>query len=578
MISTEQIERMETDVLVLGAGVGGMMAAIHARDLGSDVVITTKGAFGKDGAASWMAGSYFRAVLGPPDSPEAHVRDVAVAGKYLNNQKLLCEFLKHGPEVVREFEEWGARLRKFDGQFAAGSRLGNTYNRGAGHVRGTFMGTEYRRVLPPQVRKRGASILEDFYATDLLTDGRRVVGAIGIDLRKGEVRVISAKTTILATGGYLSCYEHCTGSSSLVGDGHAMALRAGADLTDMEFVQFMPLAILWPPVLRGFVLYSFTEVIRGHLYNIHGERFMERYYPDRKEFVLREAQSRAIFREVKEGRGTPHGGVYLTVNHLPRNLVDEYVRRSERGQVWDKLREYGIDLYRDGIEIYPACHYTAGGLWIDEKCRTSLEGLCAIGEAGSGGKDGADRMAGHGIIYALTMGIVAGREAARSSARESAPEVDERQVQRLAKCALEPLKRQSGVKPYEIKAEVRRVMANYGFYARTEEGLKKGIDDLEALSKDGLPRICSSVKDGVMNAEWVEALEARNMAGVAQTVLRSALLRTESRGLHERDDYPHTDPAWLKHILIKEKDGELRLRTEPVTDFPIIKPPERPEA
>ncbi|MBI4321598.1 MAG: FAD-binding protein [Chloroflexi bacterium] len=573
MAPTRQPEQINTDVLVIGSGVGGLMAAIYARDLGADVVITTKGAFGKDGAASWMAGAHFAAVLGPPDSPEAHTRDVVAAGKYLNNQSLMYEMLKHGTEVVQRLEEWGARLRKDDGQPSRGARLGRTYNRGAYHVRGAYLGTDYRRVLPPQVRKRGANVLEDFYVADLLTSGSRVVGAIGIDLRSGDFKVVSAKATIMATGGYLGCYEHRTGNSSLAGDGHAMALRAGADLMDMEFVQFMPLAIVWPPSLQGCVLYSFADIIRGQLYNLRGERFMERYYPDKKEFVLREAQSRAIFREIREGRGSSHGGVYLAINALPRNIIDSFIKRTERGRLWEKLREHGVDVYHDGIEIAPACHYTCGGLWIDERCRTSLEGLYAIGEVGSGGKDGADRMSGHGIIYGLTMGIIAAKDAAGTVAEVAQPDVDRQQVRRLVQDASEPLLRRSGTRQHEIKAEVRSVCSTYGFYGRTETGLLEGLKRIEAVRKDAIPRVYSTRKGRVLNGEWIGALEARNMADVAEMVLTSALMRKESRGLHERDDYPQTDPAWLQHILLNRKDGLLDLRVEPVVEFPVVEPP-----
>ncbi|MBI2955472.1 MAG: FAD-binding protein [Chloroflexi bacterium] len=575
MTEIQQPQQIKTDVLIIGAGVGGAMAAIHARDLGADVVITTKGAFGKDGAASWMAGSFFNAAINSPDSPEAHVRDVVVAGKYLNNQKLLHSILSHGAEVVHELLEWGSRLRLNDGKPSVGVRLGNSFNRGASHVRGGFLGTELRRVLPAQVRKRGAKILEDFYVTDLLTNGTRVVGALGIDLRSGEFTVINAKATMISTGGYLGCYEHRTGNSSLVGDGHALGLRAGAEVMDMEFVQFMPLAMVWPPVFKGFVLYSMADNIRGHMYNSKGERFMERYYPDQKEFVLREAQSRAIFREVKEGRGSPHGGVWLTINVMPRNLIDLFIKRTERGRIWDKLREeYGIDVHYDGMEVYPACHYTCGGLWIDEKCRTQLEGLYAVGESASGGKDGADRMSGHGLIYAMTMGIVAGRDAAASVANEALPEVDPKQVKRLAEIASEPLVMNGGVKPYEIKAEIRNILSTSAFYGRTEDGLKAGLSRLDVVRKDALPEVYSSAKGRILNGEWVGALEARNMADVARMVLESALLRRESRGLHERDDYPQTDPAWLKHIIMSQTDGDLKIRAEPLEEFPYLQPSE----
>jgi succinate dehydrogenase/fumarate reductase flavoprotein subunit len=344
----------------------------------------------------------------------------------------------------------------------------------------------------------------------------------------------------------------------------------------MEFVQFMPLAILWPPPLAGFIVYSMAGTnIRGVLYNATGERFMERYYPDKKEFVQREAQARAIFKEVKEGRGSLHGGVYISLRHLPRNLISEFIQRTERGNLFENLKQYGVDIYEDGIEVYPACHYTCGGVDIDEKCRTTLKGLYAVGEVGSGAKDGADRLAGNAITFALLMGKIAGGEAAEEAKDGDLPDLDQGQLKELQELAIAPLKAKQGIQPYQIKQKVREIMSTYAFFGRTKEGLETGIQQIEEIKEKDCPLVYSSAKTKTLNAEWAETLEVRNMLDVAEMVHRAALLRTESRGLHERNDYPNEDPQWLKHILIKKINGKLALRTEQIVDFPYVTPPRR---
>jgi succinate dehydrogenase/fumarate reductase flavoprotein subunit len=229
---------------------------------------------------------------------------------------------------------------------------------------------------------------------DILKNGETVVGAAGIDNRAGTFIVIKARSTILATGGFMDCFEFTTANPTLTGDGHAMAYRAGVRMTGMEFIQFFPAACLWPSNLyRDNYPYELIYSLRGILYNKHGERFMERYYPVEKDFVPREAMSKAIAKEVREGRGSAHGGAYLSFRHLPRNLLDTYLKETWDVPFFQSLREAGVDLREDAIEMGPAAHYVQGGCWIDEKCRTNLPGLYAAGEVGSGGKDGADRLA-----------------------------------------------------------------------------------------------------------------------------------------------------------------------------------------
>jgi fumarate reductase (CoM/CoB) subunit A len=566
------IPHVETDILVIGAGIGGMRAAIGACDNGVKVTIVTQGALGRDGAASWMAGGTFQAAADSRDSVENHVRDTIAAGKYINNQKVVYNFLKHCPQMLKELDGWGFGLRKQDGKYIQGRLPGTSFPRSCELIRDGTLGNENRRIIPPQVRNREIDIVEDHFVSELLIAGNRVVGALCLDLRQNTLKTISAKTTILATGGYSGCFEHYTGNRTLLGNGHAMAYRAGAKLMDMEFIQFHPTAILFPDQLSGMLVYDLVVELRGIFYNAGGERFMEKYYPEGKEFVPREAQARAIFKEVKEGRGSVHGGIYLSLRHLPKNLIEAYVKKSNKEHLLDKLKMSGVDLYNDGIEIYPASHYTCGGLWIDEKCRTSLKGLYAVGEAGCGGKDGADRLAGNAVTFAYTMGIVAGDEAAAEAKGSNSPGIDKEQLKEAEERTFAPIRCDGKTAPYELKSKIRKIMSSYAFFGRTEQGLEKGILEIERIKEKDLPELYAPSKQGKMNLEWIEALEARNMVDVAETVLRAAFMRTESRGLHERDDCSMQDPKWLQHILPKKENGKMILELEPINDFPYLKP------
>jgi succinate dehydrogenase/fumarate reductase flavoprotein subunit len=289
---------------------------------------------------------------------------------------------------------------------------------------------------------------------------------------------------------------------------------------------------------------------------------MERYFPDMKDFAPREAQCKAITREVREGRGTRHGGVYLSVRHLPRNLISEYLDGQEYVPFFSKLKEGGFDIYVDGLEVGPAAHYVQGGCWIDEKCHTNLQGLYAIGEVGSGGKDGADRLAGNSLTFCFAMGIIAGYEAAQQVKNIEYPRIDAKEVEGLITRSCVCMERSSGMRPVQVKEKIRRMLSQNAVYDRNKEGLENAIREMEKIKVEDIPRIYCKAKSQRFNMEWVEALEAENMAVAAEGVLRAALMRTESRGLHDRVDFPDEDPAWQKHIIIEKKNGDMTLNVE----------------
>jgi succinate dehydrogenase/fumarate reductase flavoprotein subunit len=565
---------LETDVFIIGGGIAGIRAAIEASRQGTRVLLANKGYVGQDGAVVWMAGGGYQAALNPPDSIDQHLRDTIKAGKYLNNQKLVQAFLSLAPESVHDLGRWGVRWKKEGGTYPQIRMPGETHPRSMLHTKtGEHLGGEYRKALSHRIRQeKNVTLLNDLFIIDLLKTGEAVIGAVGLNMKDGRFQVISAKSTILATGGFMDCFELSTANSTSTGDGHGIACRAGARMIDMEFIQFFPAAALWPAnVYRDAYPYGLIYELYGILYNRLGERFMERYAPAEKDFATRQAQSRAIAREVREGRGSPHGGAYLSFRHLPRNLLDGYL-----GQCWDvpffrSLREAGVDIREDAIEIGPAAHYVQGGCWVNQLCETNLPGLYAAGEVGSGGKDGADRLAGNSLPFCMAMGYVAGKEAAHRAEAIAMPKIDEIQAEAICAEASAPLERKNGIRPTELKKRIRRLMSRCMMFERRGEELEKGIEELENMKQEMLPRIWSSAKIRKFNLEWMEALEVRNIFDIAEMAMKSALMRTESRGLHERADFPDEDPLWLKHIIVSKKGKAFSLETEPVL-FDLLKP------
>lgn len=572
----KEVNIIESDVLVLGGGIAGIRASIEASKQGVNVVLANKGYLGQDGAAVWMAGGGYQAALYPPDSVDVHAKDTINAGKYLNNQKLVYTFLSHVPESVDELAKWGIHWKKEGGKYAQIRMPGQSVGRCMLHTKtGEHFGGEYRRALPMQVRLRGnIKILNEMFIIELLKKGDTIVGALGLDIKDGKFTILKARATILATGGFMDCFKFTTANPTLTGDGQGMAYRAGASMTGMEFIQFFPAACLWPSNLyRDAYPYGLIYELYGILFNKHGERFMERYYPVEKDFVPREAMSRAIAREVREGRGSAHGGAYLSFRHMPKNLLGEFLDKARGNLFFQGLREAGLDITEEAIEIGPAAHYVQGGCWINQKCETDLEGLYAAGEVGSGGKDGADRLAGNALPFCMGMGFVAGREAAgRAKAMSAIPDIDQAQVDAICSQALAPVKKDKGVKAVSVKNEIRDLMSSYMQFDRKAEELEILIKGLEKIRTDSVPNLALTAKMERYNLEWIDALEVRNMLDASEMATRAALMRTESRGLHERADYPGDDPGWFKHVIIKKDNDRMGLSTKPVS-FDYTKPP-----
>lgn len=565
----------EADILVIGGGIAGIRAAIEGAQQGVDVILANKGYVGQDGAAVWMAGGGYQAALYPPDSLDQHIKDTLKGGYYLNKQDLVEKFLSLAPASVEDLAKWRVRWKKEKGKYSQIRIMGETHPRSMMNTKtGEHLGGEYRKALPRQLRlKKNVRLVEDTPMIDLLKNGDQVVGAVGLDMKDGHFHVIRAKSTILATGGFMACYEFNTANPTLTGDGHGMAYRAGAKMCDMEFIQFFPAATLWPPNLyRDVYPYGLFFEIYGHLYNSLGERFMERYYPLEKEFVTREAQSRAICKEVREGRGSPHGGAYLSLRHLPRNLLDHFLKETYNIPFFKSLREAGVDLHQDALEIGPGAHYVQGGCQVDANCQTSLPGLYAAGEC-AGGKDGADRLAGNALPFCMTMGYVAGIEAANRAKAMDLPDIDEAHSEEICDKASAPLQKKKGFRAVELKRQIQKLMSTYNMYQRKEDELESALKELEVIRKEKLPNLCASSKSKVFNLEWLHTIEVKNMLDVSEMSMGCALRRQETRGLHERADYPDEDPGWLKNNIVTKVDSEMHFSTEPVI-FSYLPPPD----
>jgi succinate dehydrogenase / fumarate reductase flavoprotein subunit len=550
----------EFDVLVIGAGGAGLRAAIEAAELGARTGLVCKSLLGK--AHTVMAEGGIAAALGnvaPEDGWEVHFQDTLFSGKYLNNWRMAELHAQEAPDRVRELEQWGGVFdRTPDRKMAQRAFGGHTYRRLV-HI-GDRTGLELIRTLQDRVVHQGIEVFMECTITRLLKAGDRVCGAFGYWRATGEFVVFTARTVVLATGGAGKCWQVTSNSWESTGDGHALAYGAGAELIDMEFVQFHPTGMVWPPGVIGLLV---TEAVRGEggiLRNADGERFMERYDPKRMELSTRDVVSRAIYTEVHEGRGTPHGGVFLDVTHLPAETV-----KRKLPSMYEQFMELaGVDITEGPMEVGPTCHYMMGGMRVDaDTGASSVPGLFGAGEC-TGGINGANRLGGNSLSDLLVFGRRAGEGAAHHAAEAPAPEIDDAQV---ADAAAEMTRYRTGPgtqDPYELHAELQATMqAQVGIF-RDREGLSKALDRLEELKRrEADVRAPGGGKE--FNPGWHLCRDVSNMLTVSEAVTRAGLMREESRGAHSRLDFPEYDRDWGEHnIAVLRRDDGMHLERRPV--------------
>ncbi len=562
----EKFEEMKTDLLVIGSEAAGARAAIEAAKQGLDVIMVSRGVQAKSGV-TMLAVYSCNAALGhadPRDNPDVHFRDTVIGGRFINDQRLVEIYTQEAPDRVRELEEYGIHWDKRDGKFDQGLMPGHSYPRSL-HVNWTT-GVHFSRALKSEANRHPkVKALNFIFVTGLIQSDGRVVGAFGINMVDGTFLILQAKATVIATGGGMYLYDINSASYEATGDGYAYAFRVGAQLMDMEFVQIFPACMAYPLSIRGQAgATSARYFLHAKLYNTEGDRFMRRYDPVRLELATRDVVTRAIFKEIKAGKGSPHGGVWMDCSYLPRNIIEAQVDRIMGGNwKWSGIdtREYGIDITKMAVEVAPTIHYFMGGIRIDERGYTGVEGLFAGGEA-TAGIDGANRLAGNALSACLVTGCRAGRYAGEYAAQSKFVAIDPKCIEDERRRVFSLLDATEGESPIPLRMKLQKLMWSHVGVVRKEEELLEVIRMVEAVRQKKL-RVANPVKR--FNREWIEALTLGSMLEVAEMIARSALRRTESRGAHNREEYPESDdPHWLKNIVLEKGDGGMALETVPV--------------
>lgn len=560
---TSIYETHEHDVLIIGAGGAGLRAAIEALSQDVRVGVVCKSLLGK--AHTVMAEGGIAAAMANVDKSDdwrAHFRDTMRGGKFLNNWRMAQLHAQEAPERVRELEQWGALFdRTEDGDILQRAFGGHTFKRLC-HV-GDRTGLEMIRTLQDRGVHLGIDVYMECTITRLLKDGDRIAGAFGYWREQGRFVVFRAKSVIICTGGIGKTWKITSNSWEYTGDGMALAYDAGADLMDMEFVQFHPTGMVWPPGVQGILV---TEAVRGEggiLRNKGGERFMERYDPKKLELSTRDVVARAIYTEVREGRGTEHGGAFLDISHQPA----EYVKRKLPSMYHQFLELADVDITKGPMEVGPTCHYMMGGIRVKaETAQASIPGLFAAGEAAAG-LHGANRLGGNSLSDLLVFGRRAGLAAAEHARGSQTPAIDSSQVEEAVRQMLAPFEQPEGDSPYAIHHDLQATMQSLVGIFRDEEDLCRALSELEKLkARAAHVRVEGS---RLFNPGWHLAWDLRSLLTVAEAVARSALARRESRGAHSRIDYPSLDDTWgKKHNVVVKKADAMTLVEAPVLEMP----------
>ena len=594
------MQTTEHDVLVIGAGGAGLRAAIEASAAGARVGLVTKSLLGK--AHTVMAEGGIAAALANVDGRDdwkTHFADTMRGGQYVNDPAMAEFHAREAPDRVRELEAWGAVFDRTDDERILQRNFGGHKYPRLAHV-GDRTGLEMIRTLQDHGIHLGMDVHMEWTITRLLTDGGRVVGAFGYDRERGRFHLFRASAVVLATGGIGRAFRITSNSWEYTGDGHALAYAAGAELIDMEYVQFHPTGMVWPPSVRGILV---TEGVRGEggvLRNSEGRRFMFDDIPDLyanqtasdpeegwrytqgdkdarrpPELLTRDHVARCIVREIREGRGSPHGGVFLDIAWIREKLKDgpAHIRRK-LPSMYHQFRELaGIDITAEPMEVGPTTHYVMGGVRVDGETQMSrVPGLFAAGEC-AGGLHGANRLGGNSLSDLLVFGKRAGQYAAAYASdnpRGDHASAEGEQSESASREALAPFDEPDGgaeaVNPYAIQSELQDLMQDRVGIVRNQEQLESGLEGVLALRE----RSAGVRVDGnrSWNPGWHTALDLPNLLLVSEAVARTAALRKESRGAHFREDHPGKDDHWGRTTLVARRgaDGGMEIVEEPVTE------------
>jgi len=590
------VTTVEHDVLVVGAGGAGLRAAIEAAASGVKVGLVCKSLLGK--AHTVMAEGGVAAALANVDERDSwrvHFADTMRGGQYLNNPRMAQIHAQQAPARVHELEAWGALFdRTHDGRILQRNFGGHAYPRLA-HV-GDRTGLEMIRTLQDHGIHQGIDVHMECTIVRLLKDGERIAGALGYDRERGRFKLFRAKAIVLATGGIGRAFAITSNSWEYTGDGHGLAYAAGAELMDMEFVQFHPTGMVWPPSVRGILV---TEGVRGEggvLKNSAGRRFMfddipENYRPQTAdseeegwrytqgdktarrppELLTRDHVARCIMREIKAGRGSPHGGVFLDIAWIGQRLKNGAAHIQKKlPSMYHQFKELaGIDITKEPMEVGPTTHYVMGGVRVDGETQMSnVPGLFAAGEVGAG-LHGANRLGGNSLSDLLVFGKLAGEHAAAFAKSAPAPRVRDEDVTAATAAALAPLERQGGasspeLSPYKIQSDLQVLMQAQAGIVRNAGDLGDALEKLEGLKQRAAHVWAEGNRE--YNPGWHTALDLGNLLTVSEAVARAGLLREESRGAHFREDRPGKDEAWGKvNLVLKQgEDGRMQIEKRPV--------------
>ena len=588
------VKRHEYDVLIIGAGGAGLRSAIEASDAGAKVGVVCKSLLGK--AHTVMAEGGAAAAIGNIDEKDnwkIHFADTMRGGQYLNNPQMAEIHAKEAPDRILELEAWGALFdRTKDGKILQRHFGGHRYRRLA-HV-GDRTGLEMIRTLQDHGIHQGIDFHMECTVLELLKDGDRIAGAFGYDREKGRFLVFETSAVVLATGGIGRAFKVTSNSWEYTGDGQTLAYDSGAELIDMEFVQFHPTGMVWPPSVKGILV---TEGVRGEggvLRNSEGRRFMFDDIPEAyksstadseeeawqytigntearrpPELLTRDHIARCIVREIKEGRGSPHGGVFLDIAWIKEKLPNaaEHIKRK-LPSMYHQFKELAeIDITTEVMEVGPTTHYIMGGVRVNAETQmTNVPGLFAAGEVAAG-LHGANRLGGNSLSDLLVFGRRSGEFAAKFAKESGKAAIDDRQIQSATRAALAPFERSggsSGTNAYQVQQELQDSMQSLVGIVRTESELKEGLEVIGRLKEQA--RVVGVEGNREYNPGWHTALDLHNLMTISEAIARCAIMRQESRGAHFRLDFPDKSEEFSKVIMviIKDADGQMQVNSEAI--------------
>jgi fumarate reductase (CoM/CoB) subunit A len=554
------------DVLVVGAGGAGCRAAIEASEHNLDVIMLSKELLGK--AHTAMAEGGYNVSLGnvdPDDDPETHFKDTIVGGNYLNNQILAEILVRDAPQRIFDLEDMGAVFdRTPEGKIAQRVFGKQSWRRTA--YASDRTGSEIMVSLTEGIRKTSVRVFDEVFATRLLVTDGKISGVCAVDLKYGDYLVFRAKSVVMATGGAGRIFSVTSNAQLDVGDGYGMAYEAGCEMMDMEMIQFHPTGMVKPESAKGRLV---TEAVRGEggiLLNNKGERFMNKYYPEVMELAGRDQVARSIMTEVLEGKGSPDGGVYLSISHLPSSIIEFRLE-----SMIEQFEDAGVDIREEPMQVSPTAHHFMGGIKIDENSSTNIPGLYAAGEC-TGGVHGGNRLGGNALADTQVFGALSGENAAKYAKETTHLGVDREVIKNEFERLEAMLSRKEGVSPADARDELTDLMWSKVQIFRKEEEMQHAVKELRRIEKEVVPKIKVDVPVKRFNPGWHQAMEFVHMVTTARMVAEAAVMRKGSRGAHYRVDGDPNDKGYYNIIIRKGKDGKMELRKEDLVITKITPP------